>query len=180
MLLYHCTTEAYLPGAPVGPHGRSHFTDEQHRKGFGWVESLLEQHRTAGQPCERENAVYASDSAANAAIFLEGQYWLKESKPSFHCYEVEVGTVSKAPMALVGLMQLAESDHEKAKMIAIEYWEPVTKWKYWEYFAPMMTVIRDVKWPTALEAAKSDYGFDQALGKRLWDLGSFLKAASSP
>lgn len=180
--LYHSTIKEYLPGATIGPHKTSDFTDKQHKEGFGWVEDLLEQHRPGGQPYGRENAVYASDSAANSAIFLEGQYWLAEKKPTFYCYEVDVASVSKAPMALVGLTHLAKSDPDKAKKIALEYWEPVTKWKYWEYFAPLMTVIREVKWPTyrELEDARSNYHFDQALGKRLWDLGNFVKASSPP
>jgi hypothetical protein len=170
MALFHCTTEVYSPGAVIGPHAKSHFSEKQQNRGYGWVERLLSQHRTPAQPHGRENAVYASDSAENAAIFLEGEYRSAASKPAFYCYEVEATPISKAPMALVGLLELAKADPDRACKIAHEYWEPKSNWRYWEYFAPMMTVVRVIKWPSEGDTARVQYSADRELGKRLWDL----------
>jgi len=167
MCLYHCSIEKYLPGAAIGPYPRSRFTEKQYREGYEWAERLLEQHRPADQPYGRENAVYACDSAANAAIFLEGEYRAAKTIPSFYCYEVKADLVSRCPMALIRSLELAKGDDVRTKAIVAEYWTPTTRWRYWEYFGPAMTVVRDIRWPSDGTSARIDYSADRELATRL-------------
>jgi hypothetical protein len=167
MPLFHCTIEDYQPETVIGPYSQSRFHTKQQNGGHAWLENILEQCRPVDQPCGRENAVYASDTRENAAIFLEGQYRGADSKPTFYCYEVRADIYSKAPMSLIRSLEFAKQDADKTKKIALEYWLPKSNWRYWEYFAPSMTVVRRVDWPLDGSAARTFYAADRELAKRL-------------
>jgi len=180
-VLFHCTRESHPSGFVLGPYERSRFSERLECEGKQWVDQLLLHHQPREQPCSRVNAVYAADSAANAAIFLDGEGFQEELRAHLqrkgqevrvvpYCYEVQAAPVSKAPMALIRSLELAKAQPETASRIAVEYWIPTNEWGYWEYFAPCMTIVRPVEWPSTaqLERAKDSYKLDRQRARRLW------------
>lgn len=94
--------------------------------------------------------------------------------PDLYCYAVSCANYSKAPMALVGVMEMAKGDATKLEEIVSEYWSPQKEWLFWEYFAPSMTVIGQVRWPAAVDVtiAKDVYARDRAHAKKRWGLSA--------
>jgi hypothetical protein len=180
-MLFHCTREACSPGSVLGPYESSHFSERLRKEGKEWVDLVLGECQPPHQSCSRTNAVYAADSAANAAIFLDGQNFQDELQahlrhnvqtavPTRYCYEVQPELTSVAPMALIRSLELAKKDSQKLKQIAVEYWSPLSKWNYWEFFAPCMIVVRLVEWPSGadIQRAKSLYQMDRQTARGMF------------
>lgn len=163
MILYHCSKEAYSPQEIIGPYAQSLFSAKQKKDGFDWAEQILEKAREPLQPCRRTNAVYACDSVVNAYIFASGENFMAESQSPIYCYEVEAAEFSKAPMALVGVLNRARDDIEVLQQIAAEYWNPIHSWRYWEYFSPSMKVIRAVPQPEIWDVVSAKFAYDADL-----------------
>ena len=166
MPLYHCTTEHYVKDQVIGPFLQSRFSVNQKKNGSQWIEELLAKYRPGSQACSRENAVYAADAPENAARFLTGQHFNSPETPPVYCYEVAATAVSKAPMAVIRLIELSRENPELLEQLNKEYWEPKREWKFWEYFAPSMTVISEMPWPSdiAIWTAGAPYEADKTLG----------------
>lgn len=100
---------------------------------------------------------------------------VQEVRPGPYCYQVQAGPVSKAPMALIRSLELSRENAEALSRIAIEYWSPTNEWRYWEYFAPCMTVVRRVDWPSAADIvrAKALYRLDRAAAQHMFGLLEF-------
>lgn len=171
-MLFHCCTELYPEDRVIGPYERSRFSTLQESRGLGLIESIVEVRKPPEQPFSRENAIYAADSAPNAAIFLNGQLFAQGDQPPVFCYEVEAAMTSKAPMVLFGLIEWVKDDPQKAAEIAAEYWAPKHRWGFTEYFAPSMRILREVEWPSTSKVlcANASYEADRKRAIELFGL----------
>jgi hypothetical protein len=168
MKFFHASRNVYSPGDTiyVPPGAESFAYGRSLELGMRWREEALERARgDRGFP--RRTAVYAANTAVNAARFLisqagdGGQVWV---------YEVAISATTPSPMALIGYMDAHGAGFSSLDACVEEYWAPTKQWNFLEFVCESMTVQANsgVVAEEDLWMAIVDYEHDRQLARRLW------------
>jgi hypothetical protein len=98
---------------------------------------------------DRTFCLFAFEDAGFAADYLEAE---SRSGGDLHLYEVEAGSYSRHPMALVNFAYKHLS-HARFNDVAREYWAPELNWSAMECLCIKMRVIRETAWPSRIDIA---------------------------
>ncbi|MHC2068160.1 hypothetical protein ACYFX5_11845 [Bremerella sp. T1] len=164
---FHATVNIHKQGAVISVPTGSTSNAYKHAvsQGKQWVEIHLEALRN-GRATDRQFAVYASDTPANAALFAISQ----NSGVTVHVYEVTPDIVNPSPMAVIGHLGTKTAAFAQLPLAIDEYWEPQMNWSFLEYPANQLTVIQEIPLPDAIALASAQYAYgnDCQLAKHTW------------
>jgi len=168
---YRATLTPLLVAENPGPKRYDYSGDPERQK----LEEFLESKRPP-ESFSRFRSWFACDTPSNSARYLEAELRLNAAMiGDAKLYAIEFETFSRQPMILVNAIRnsVAIDDITTAEMLAREYWKSTTDWKFWEYTAPEIRVVEEVRWPDNMQLSIAlmtyqgdDKRLTQMLGER--------------
>jgi hypothetical protein len=167
--LFHVSDREYSALERLSPlNGSSDFQRRQMTNADGWLEELFEDRRPVDR-VSRIGARFACGTLGECAVFAlaEPRYKSDHTMPRY--YRVRCLTLTRAPMALVGIA-FRHKGTDKLNEIVDEYWQPKKDWNYWEFLCSDLEIIERVEVPPArdIEEAREAYAVAWGCARRLW------------
>lgn len=135
MPLYHASTHQFAPGTVLTPQGPSAYPN---------ASQLIDVHRPDTAPA-RASAVFAAEEPEFAAYYLARQGVPHED---IRLYEVLMPDHHRAPFSLTHAIDRRIASQRNPEKQIQEYWNPTSRWNFWECFGPQAQVIRSVPTPS--------------------------------
>lgn len=147
---FHGTYQIFAPGQVL--------TATRPSQHYPEAVAQLELHRPATAP-SRGCCLFATDSLAGAAAFIQAQSQTDGSVPRF--YEVNMPVAHRGPFCLIHEIARRLKDGREIDSVVREYWEPAQQWVFWEEFGPSLTVLREVPAPADGEVMRFRWLYDR-------------------